>query len=321
MDQFSDNRPAAGDRVRGTGYQLNLTRLRYFVAVAQELHFGRAANRLGMSQPPLSHHIHELEKEIGAKLFTRSSRRVALTASGRILLGKASQLLEHAERVSHVMQSVGAGEFGELLIGCVPSALYDVMPRLALAYRKAHPDVRLALREGHTADLTHAIMENTLDAGLAWCAGAPKPLASETVLKESFSAVVPVGHRFAKAKSLSLEELASEPLILPPRKISPYHYDHILSSFARRGLHPRLEYEVATIISQIGYAAAGFGIAIAPSFARKLAADDVVVIAIDEEMPPVALSLLWNTERVTPQVEQLRDVINSEFGARISSSD
>lgn len=313
MDQFSGNRSAPGERVRGAGHQLNLTRLRYFVAVAQELHFGRAASRLGMSQPPLSHHIHALEKEVGAKLFARSSRRVSLTASGRILLGKASQLLEHAERVSHVMQGVGAGEFGELFIGCVPSALYDVLPRLTLAYRKAHPGVQLVLREGHTADLMRAITEGTLDAGLVWRASAQAPLASQVVLKESFSAVVPVGHRFARAKSLSLEELASEPLILPPRKISPYHYDHILSSFTRRGLHPRLEYEVATILSQIGFAAAGFGIAIAPNFARKLASDAVTVISIREEMPPVILSLVWNEERATPQVEQLRDTIGAIF--------
>ena len=117
---------------------------------------------------------------------------------------------------------------------------------------------------------------------------------------------MPAGHRLAKSKLLSLEELAGEPLILPPRKISPYHYDHILSSFTRRGLHPRLEYEVATILSQIGFAASGFGIAIAPNFARKLATDGIAVVGIKEEMPPVVLSLVWNEERATPQVAQLR---------------
>lgn len=313
MDQFSDNRPSPGDRARGAGHQLSLTRLRYFVAVAQELHFGRAASRLGMSQPPLSHHINALEEEIGAKLFVRSSRRVSLTASGRILLGKASQLLDHAERVSHAMQGVGAGETGELFIGCVPSALYDVLPRIATAYRKAHPGVQLVLREGHTADLMRAITDGTLDVGLVWRSAAQAPLDSQVVLKESFSAVVPAGHRLAKSKVLSLEDLAGEPLILPPRKISPYHYDHILSSFTRRGLHPRLEYEVATILSQIGFAASGFGIAIAPNFARKLATDGIVVVGIKEEMPPVVLSLVWNEERATPQVAQLRETVGAIF--------
>ena len=312
MNQRS-KKPRAAKRAPASGHQLNLTRLRYFVAVAQELHFGRAANRLGMSQPPLSHHIQALEKEVGAKLLFRSSRRVSLTASGRILLDQASQLLEHAERVSHVMQGVGAGEFGDLFIGCVPSALYDVLPRITSAYRKRHPGVQLVLREGHTADLMQAITEGRLDAGLVWRSVARRPLASQVVLKESFSAVVPAGHRFAKAKSLSLEDLASEPLILPPRKISPYHYDHILSSFTRRGLHPRLEYEVATILSQIGFAASGFGIAIAPNFARKLATEGIVIIGIKEEMPPVMLSLVWNEDRATPQVAQLRRIIAAIF--------
>lgn len=303
-------------RTSASGHRLNLTRLRYFVAVAQELHFGRAASRLGISQPPLSHHIQALEKEVGAKLLVRSSRRVSLTASGRILLDQASQLLEHAERVSHVMQGVGAGEFGDLFIGCVPSALYDVLPRVASAYRKAHPGVQLVLREGHTADLMRAITEGTLDAGLVWRSVAQPPLASQVVLKESFSAVVPVGHRFAKAKALSLKELASEPLILPPRKISPFHYDHILASFTRRGLHPRLEYEVATILSQIGFAASGFGIAIAPNFARKLATEGIAVVGIKEEMPPVILALVWNEDRATPQVAQLRRIVAGLFKLR-----
>jgi LysR family transcriptional regulator, benzoate and cis,cis-muconate-responsive activator of ben and cat genes len=188
-----------------------------------------------------------------------------------------------------------------------------VLPRVATAYRKQHPGVQLVLREGHTADLMQAITEGRLDAGFVWRSVARPPLASQVVLKESFSAVVPAGHRFAKAKSLSLEDLASEPLILPPRKISPYHYDHILSSFTRRGLHPRLEYEVATILSQIGFAASGFGIAIAPNFARKLATEGMVVIGIKEEMPPVMLSLVWNQDRATPQVVQLRRIIAAIF--------
>ena len=312
MSQRS-KKPRAAKRAPASGHRLNLTRLRYFVAVAQELHFGRAASRLGMSQPPLSHHIQALEKEVGAKLLFRSSRRVSLTASGRILLDQASQLLEHAERVSHVMQGVGAGEFGDLFIGCVPSALYDVLPRVATAYRKQHPGVQLVLREGHTADLMQAITEGRLDAALVWRSVARPPLASQVVLKESFSAIVPTAHRFAKAKSLSLQDLASEPLILPPRKISPYHYDHILASFTQRGLHPRLEYEVATILSQIGFVASGFGIAIAPNFARKLATEGIVVIGIKEEMPPVMLSLVWNEDRATPQVAQLRRIIAAIF--------
>lgn len=302
------------DRAKVGANRLNLTRLRYFVAVAQELHFGRAAARLGISQPPLSLHVQALEQQVGAKLFTRTNRRVALTVSGRTLLEQAIQLLDHAERVSHVMQGVGAGEIGELFVGCVPSALYDVLPKLATAFRAAYPHIHLVLEEGHTADLMKAVADGRLDIGLVWKNVTEPPLEAQVVLEEQFVAVVPADHALANNRILSLEELAPEPLILPPRKISPYHYDHILASFVRKGLRARIEYEVPTILSQIGFAASGCGIAISPNFARKFATDRVVVLEIEERMPTVLLSLVWNDERLSPPVSQFREIARDVFG-------
>ncbi|MEJ8571524.1 LysR family transcriptional regulator [Microbaculum marinum] len=301
------------DRVAFGAHQLNLTRLRYFVAVAQELHFGRAASRLGISQPPLSLHIKALEEQVGAKLLTRTNRHVALTVSGRILLDQATQLLDHAERVSHVMQGVGAGEIGELFVGCVPSALYDVLPKAATHFRKAYPNIHLVIEEAHTADVMKAVADGRHDVGLVWKNLAEPPLESEVVLEEQFVAVVPADHPLAAREVLSLEELAPEPLILPPRKISPYHYDHILASFVNKGLRPRIEYEVPTILSQIGFAASGCGIAISPGFARTFATERVVVADIEEKMAPVLLSLVWNKARMSPPVSQFRDVVGEVF--------
>lgn len=306
--------PAQADFHRGhLGQRLNLNRLRYFVTVAQELHFGRAARKLGISQPPLSLHIKALEDEIGSPLFIRANRQVVLTAAGRMLLGHAVGLLEHAQRLDQIMQGVGAGDLGEIFVGCVPSAMYDILPRILAPYRARHPKVRVVLKEGHTMDVMNAVQEGQVDIGLVWRNVAGPSLGIQPILREQFAALVPAGHRLSGESALSLDALAGEPLILPPRRISPYHYDHIIAAFAKLGLSPRIEYEVPTILSQIGFVASGFGIAIAPSFARRFMTDQIALIPIVEQMPSVILSLVWNEARASPAVELFRQVARETF--------
>jgi DNA-binding transcriptional LysR family regulator len=304
---------AGPNALRHVGHRLNLTRLRYFVAVAQELHFGRAARKLGISQPPLSLHVQALEREVGAALFHRINRQVSLTSAGRILLGQARALLDHAQRVEQVMRGVGSGERGELLVGCVPSAMYDVLPRILTRFRAAHADVSLVLEEGHTMDVMNAVQEGRLDVGLVWRNQGGRNLGLQPILREKFIALAPAGHPLSSRRDLSLDDLASQPLILPPRRISPYHYDHVVSAFARQGLSPRIEYEVATILSQVGYVASGFGIAITPSFASRFTTDRVALLPIAEDMPPVILSAVWNRQRPAPVVDLFRKVVREVF--------
>ncbi len=299
----------------GVGQRLNLNRLRYFVTIAQELHFGRAARKLGISQPPLSLHIKALEQQVGSALFIRANRQVTLTAAGRMLLTQASQLLDHAQRVDDIMQGVGTGDLGEMFIGCVPSAMYDVLPRILAPYRARYPNVHVVLKEGHTMDVMNAVQEGQLDVGLVWRSMAGPALGIQPILSEKFAALVPIHHPLAKRKTLSLDLLAQEPLILPPRKISPYHYDHIISAFAKLGLSPRIEYEVPTILSQIGFVASGFGIAISPSFAKRFMTDQLALIPIAEEMPSVILSLVWNEARVSQVVDLFRSVAREMYDA------
>ncbi|WP_162950282.1 LysR family transcriptional regulator [Rhizobium jaguaris] len=302
-------------RDRIAGQRLNLTRLRYFVAVAEDLHFGRAAQRLGISQPPLSLHIKAREEQIGVELFTRVNRKVFLTAPGRILHQQAARLLDHVQRVDHIMQGVGAGEYGELFVGCVPSAMYDILPKIMRHYRSLYPKVHLVLKEGHTMDITEEVVEGRLDIGLVWRNVSDPSLGIQPIVRQQFSALVPADHRLAGKAELSLRELAEEPLILPPRRVSPYHYDHIISAFGKQGLSPRIEYEVPTILSQIGFVASSFGVAISPSVARRFATDGVCVIPIAEEMPPVILSIVWNKERDSRAGEQFREAVIGLFSS------
>ena len=307
-------RPAQ-DFADSTVFQrFNLNRLRYFVTLAQELHFGRAARRLGISQPPLSLHIKALEEELGAALFERSNRRVSLTPVGRIMLGEATRILAQAQRMDHVMQGAGAGWLGEMFVGCVPAAMYDVLPRILAPFRARYPRVHVVLQEGHTNDVINAVREGRVDVGLVWRNIAEPSLGIQPILREKFAALVPAGHRLSGQKVLTLDMLAREPLILPPRKVSPYHYDHIVSAFANRGLSPRIEYEVATILSQIGFVASGFGIAISPAFAGRFITDQLAMIPIAQGMPSVILSLVWDDAKQSPLVELFRQVAKESYG-------
>jgi len=301
-------------RDRVAGQRLSLTRLRYFVAVAEDLHFGHAARRLGISQPPLSLHIKALEQQIGVELFTRVNRKVSLTRQGQVLRQQAAQLLDHVQRVDQIMRGVGAGEYGELLVGCVPSAMYDILPDIMNEFRARFPKVHLVLKEGHTMDITDEVTEGRLDVGLVWRNVADPALGTQPILEQKFSAIVPIGHRLSRKQVLSVHDLAREPLILPPRRVSPNHYDHIVSAFARQGLHPRIAYEVPSILSQIGFVDSGFGISISPSVARKFASDDVAVIPIAEDMPPVILSLVWSRERDSRAAQLFRQTVADIYG-------
>ncbi|MDQ2083045.1 LysR family transcriptional regulator [Xanthobacteraceae bacterium Astr-EGSB] len=290
---------------------LNLTRLRYFVAVAQELHFGRAAARLGISQPPLTTHIQALEHQVGAQLFTRNKRNVSLTVHGRTLLLQATQLLDHAERVVHVMQGLQTGEQGNLFLGCVPFGLFKVLPAITRRLRQQYPGINLVVTEAHTMDVLRGVSEDRLDVGLVWKNLDVSGFGTHTVLQGRFVAALPEGHHLLDRDVLTVKDLAPEPLILPSRKISPFHYDEILALFSRRGVIPRIDYEIPLLLSQLGYVASGFGVAITPDIVKTFVGLGVVYRDIGEPMAPVQLSLVWKDHPQPRSVVQFIDIVKS----------
>jgi DNA-binding transcriptional LysR family regulator len=278
---------------------LSLTRLRYFVAVAEELHFGRAAARLGLSQPPLTKQIQALEAQCGAPLFVRNRRKVTLTPVGRVLLDEARRLLDHAARVSHAIHGAGTGESGSLYLGCVPFALFHALPAIARQFRAANPNINLILGEDHTAEILKGVADGRLDFGLAWANRETPELDDLAVLSGRFVAALPEGHRLLARRKVSIAALGAEPLILPARHISPYHYSQFVAAFAAEGITPRIEYEVPTILSQLGYAASGFGVALVPEFARRFTGMGIAFRPISNPTPPVKLSLVWRRDRLS----------------------
>jgi DNA-binding transcriptional LysR family regulator len=280
---------------------LNLKRLRYFVVVADALHFGRAANQLGISQPPLSQQIKTLENEMGVKLFQRTKRRVSLTAAGTLLRYEVAGLLEHAERVRRVVLRAKSGESGEVSIGCVPSSLYEIMPKLISLCRGDWPALDLIVKEGHTSDIIAAVSDGRLDLGLVWEDRVTTPLTLKAIDRPPSIVALPRRHPLARRKAITLKDLEGERLIMFPRQITPKHYDRVIAAFHAAGVSPLIAFEANSVPSQVGFVDSGLGVAILPSYVRKFSLKGVKYLPLLDPIEPVAMSVVWNAKRLSAQ--------------------
>src|SRR3954451_18954928 len=200
---------------------MELRHLRYFVAVAEELHFRRAAERLHMSQPPLSQQIRKLEEDVGATLLVRNQRRVELTAAGRDYLARARDILVAVEDAGREARRVQRGEVVRLEVGFVGSAMYSVVPELLRAFRERFPEVGLHLRELGTTEQLRRLEDGRLDVGFLRAPGPRAGLSIETVLLEPVVAALPEDHPLAAAAEVRVEDLAAAPLVLMTRAGAP----------------------------------------------------------------------------------------------------
>ncbi|WP_046155651.1 LysR family transcriptional regulator [Chromobacterium vaccinii] len=247
---------------------MELRHLRYFIAVAEELHFTRAAERLHIGQPPLSQQIQSLEAELGAPLFRRHQRKVELTAAGLQLLPRARQILADSAAAAAAVRRTADGETGELRIGFTSSLpLTPILHHSLQHYRRDYPAVRLTLSEMFTAGQFDALERRQLDLGFVRFNGpTPSPLIRvEELHRDRLLAVVPSAHPLAAEKTLALSRLAGEPLIGYPRESGSGLSDVVRQLALQNGLELRMVQEAGEAITQIGLVAAGVGIAILPS--------------------------------------------------------
>jgi len=299
---------------------IDLRHLRYFVAVAEELHFGRAAARLGISQPPLSDQIQGLEETLGVRLFQRSRRHVALTSSGRLLYGEATKLLEHAQRVRDVMDGARTGLAGQLFLGCVPSSLFGALPVILGTGQGLIGDLEIRVTEAHTAAIVADVIDGHLDAGLVWEDRPPAPLAIRPLEHVRFIVALHPSHRLTSRKRIALQDVSAEPLILSPRDVTPRQYDRILAAFRQAGLSPRIGQHARSIAAQLGFVASGLGYALVPDYARKLAMAGVVFRPLRETLESAPLALIWNEARPSSQLAAFRQRVDAAFPPRPSKS-
>jgi len=279
---------------------VELRHLRYFVTVADELHFRRAAERLHISQPPLSQQIRALERELGVQLLERNRRSVKLTAAGAVLLRDAREILASVDAAAETARSVARGEAGRLALGFVGSAMHGALPGVLRAHRRAFSQVQLVLTEMPTAGQITALMAGRIDAGVIRPPVREPGLAFETIHREPIVIALPEDHPLAARHEVALAELVAEPFVLLARREAPGLHESLGEAMAAAGGVPGVVQEVREMQTVVGLVAAGLGVSLVPA---SVGADEhrgVAFRPVAGTAPTVELALAWRPDDRSP---------------------
>jgi len=277
---------------------MDLRRIRYFVATAEELHFGRAARRVGVSQPPLSMQVRALERELGVELFDRNRRNVALTTAGDVLLREARKILQALDQAALLTQRAARGFYGSLSVGFITPVEYSFLPAVVRSYRRRFPGVAMQLREAMTDTQIEDLKSGTLDVGLLNGRFDHPNFECRELMAEPLVAAIPQGHPLTeRAAAISVKRLAEEDLIMFPREIAPALFDEIVGLCRAAGFGPRIAQEVRQTQTIISLVSAGLGIAILPASIRHLERKGVAYRAFRERTPVARINAVWSRDQ------------------------
>src|SRR5258706_8461649 len=289
---------------------MELRHLRYFIAVAEELHFRRAAERLHIAQPPLSLQIAQLESEIGVRLFERSpGRPVRLTPAGAVFLDDARSMLNRLEQSVERARRARAGEIGSLAVGLTSAMAYGVVPLLLRKFRREHPDMSLRLLELTTAQQERALLARGLDLGFCYPPLEHRGFNTLCVHEEGMVLAIPSSHRLAKERRVRWRTLSEEPFLSFPRSVSPGLYDLILSTCQRARIAPRIEQEATQLQTIVALVCAGLGVAIVPESMAALKRAGVTYRPFFDRTPNIQTLAVWRREEVYPGLQHLIDAL------------
>ncbi|MCS0495666.1 LysR substrate-binding domain-containing protein [Ancylobacter sp. MQZ15Z-1] len=278
---------------------IDIRQMRYFVALAETLHFGRAAERLHISQPPLSRQIAALEKELGVRLLERGSRRATLTHAGRRFLEDARAVLAAYDQACRNARLADLGELGELSIGFMMHAAYTVVPRLTRRFVDKHPLVRIELREAVPSLLVDAVLAGRFDAVITFDPGPMRGVAAHRLHEERLCLALNPGHRLAGKAAVGPEDLPGEPLIAAPAEAVPTLHDAIVRYFRSGGIEPSFRLEAQLQQTVVSLVAEGLGIALVPASMSRIGYPDVVFREL-EDAPSVAHVVAWRPANLNP---------------------
>lgn len=276
-----------------------------FMAVAEEQHFGRAAKRLNMSQPPLTEQIKVLEQSLKLQLFHRSRRGTQLSPAGAAILPAIQQFAGQVEKLEQVIREVAAGQSGVLHIGAITSAMLETVPPLIDELKAAHPHLTVFVKEIDSVDAAPALNAGELDLAFVRVdSDVGDGIATMPLAEDRLAVALPKDHPLAAQPHVRLSSLAGEQLVISSRQVSPVYFDHLMSVCRSHGMTPRVLHEVRSVTSQIAYVGCGQGVALVPSSTHKLAPENVTVRPLKEKVMVVTAALLWNTKRFHPIVEE-----------------
>lgn len=300
---------------------MELRHLRYFVAVAEDLHFGRAAARLHIAQPPLSRQIRDLERELGAELFARVKGRVSLTHAGRAFLVEARRTLAQAERARATAQRAARGEVGRLRVGFVEAATYSgVLADVLGLFRARHPDVGLELFELSSLQQTEALREGRVEVGVLHSLpyDAAEWLGVERLTDDPMIVALPSGHRLARRPTLPLAALAAEPLLLLRRPDGPGLHDRIIAACQAAGFSPAVAQQAGQLQTLVGLVAAGAGVTFVPGSLEALRRPGVVYRRVAGLGLDMGLWAVWRLAEESPVAARFLDALREVVRGRPS---
>jgi DNA-binding transcriptional LysR family regulator len=288
---------------------MELRHLRYFITVAEELHFGRAAQRLHMSQPPLSMQIRTLEEELGVTLLKRTQRHVSLTQAGQSFLQEARQTLARLDQAVQVARRVGRGEIGELVLGFISVADYNVLPVVLREFRRRYPLVHLALRESTTDAQIRDLVAGNIDVGFVLPPVNDPAIETRLILREPLIAALPERHPLArKPGKLDLVKLNGAPFILFPRTNAPGLYDDIVSCCRTSGFSPLVAQEAIQMQTIVSLVSAELGVALIPASLTHLRRTGVTYKELKQSTPQTEIHLAWRRGDERPALRVFIDL-------------
>ena len=291
---------------------MELRHLRYFVAVAEEQHFGRAAARLHIAQPPLSQQIKRFEAELGEPLLYRTTRSVELSPAGEVMLERGREILAAVDSVIEDARRAARGEYGRLAIGFTGSSTYALLPALAAALRRELPGVVVDLRgEMLTPAQVAQLLDGTLDLGLLRPPVHERDLQTEALGSEALVAVLPVAHPLAAAEAVPLEQLEGEPFVTYPSHFRSVVHDAVEDACAAHGFKPVAAHEVAETATLVSFVAAGLGVSLVPASVANMTVQGVVYRPLEKDTTRVELAVAWRADDERPVLVRALDVTRS----------
>jgi DNA-binding transcriptional LysR family regulator len=292
---------------------MELRQLRYFVTVAEELHFGRAANRLQITQPALSKQIAGLEQDLGVQLLARTKRIVQVTPAGQVFFEQAQQLLSQAEAAIQLTQQVDRGEVGQLTIGFTETAVHTILPQLIRDFRQQHPNVEISMLELATEAQVTALNQDKIDLAFLHPPIDARGIKLYPILEETFMAVLPQQHPLLDYDRIPLKAFANEPLIIHPRREAPILYDGLIHVCREAGFQPKIIKESISLQTRVCLVAAGMGITFVSSQLQFLVGNNVVCRPLEKCPIHLKFAAAWRQSAANPTLQVFMKILQEKI--------
>lgn len=281
-----------------------------FLAVAEEKHFGRAAKKLGMTQPPLTQQIQVLEQSLKVQLFDRSKRNVQLTPVGQAILPAVKKFAEQVDRLELAINEAVAGHTGLLTIGAISTAMLDVLPAFIKQMKVLMPDIIISVKEIDSAEAIPALSSGEIDLAFARLTGGEgQDIETMPVSSDELVVALPDNHSLAGQKRICLRSLMDEEWVMFSRHLSPVYFDSITAACRGEGFSPRIIHEVRSVASQIAFVSCEQGIALVPTSLEHLSPANVITIPLEEDIKVITTAVAWSSVRKNALADKFLDLI------------